>query len=59
MKNSFFDNFTRIETENEVTLKSTKPDKDGFTFTLTFTKNEQEHEESIKVIKEFFLKEIL
>jgi hypothetical protein len=47
------------ETEESIILTSKEPDKNGFTYNITFTKDETEHEESLKAIKEFFIREIL
>jgi hypothetical protein len=53
------DDYIYSETEESIILTSKEPDKDGFTFSISFTKNEQEHEESMKAIKDFFIREIL
>jgi hypothetical protein len=47
------------ENEESIILTSKEPDEDGFTFSITFTKDEKENEESLKAIKEFFIREIL
>jgi hypothetical protein len=47
------------EDEQSVYLNAIDNDEDGFKINLTFTKDQKEHDESIKVIKEFFIKEIL
>jgi hypothetical protein len=53
------DDYIYSETEESIILTSKEPDNDGFTFSISFTKNEQEHEESMKAIKDFFIREIL
>jgi hypothetical protein len=53
------DDYIYSETEESIILTSKEPDKDGFTFSIAFTKDEKEHEESMKAIKDFFIREIL
>ncbi|MGP7815570.1 hypothetical protein ACTXGU_00250 [Niallia sp. 01092] len=48
--------FTHIETEECDTYVS-KERIDGFLYKISFTKNKEEHEESLKAIKEFFIRE--
>lgn len=52
------DSYTYIENNDSIILKAKKPDKDGFIINISFTKDEKEHEESMKAIKEFFIREI-
>jgi hypothetical protein len=53
------DDYIYSETEESIILTSKEPDNDGFTFSITFTKDEKEHEESLEAIKDFFIREIL
>ena len=50
--------FTCTETETNVHFISKKPNKNGFKFEITFTKDKDEHKESMDAIKEFFIREI-
>jgi hypothetical protein len=52
------DNYIITETEECITYKSKEKNKDGFRITVSFTKDPKKHEESMKAIKEFFLREI-
>jgi hypothetical protein len=52
------DTHTYTETENEYKFNAKQYNKDGFKINISFTKNKEEHDESIKVIKEFFVREI-
>jgi hypothetical protein len=51
--------YTYIETNESVTINSKKPNKKGFIVNVSFTKNQNEHDESISAIKEFFVREVL
>jgi hypothetical protein len=51
--------FTIAETDNVITYKATKPNNKGFKINISFTKNQDEHEESMEAIEQFFIREVL
>ncbi|MEC1772311.1 hypothetical protein [Schinkia azotoformans] len=60
MKKTFSpEDYDYTETEDETIFEAKKPNKDGFIVNVSFTKDKDEHKESMDAIKEFFMKEIL
>ncbi|MFD0827599.1 hypothetical protein ACT8ZR_18385 [Neobacillus sp. M.A.Huq-85] len=55
----FENDFIRTETEDSIILKAKRRNEDGFLINITFTKNQEEHEEAMEAIEEFFIREIL
>jgi hypothetical protein len=50
--------YTYIETDEDITIKPKKPNERGFIVNVSYTKNQEEHEEAMEAIKEFFIREI-
>jgi hypothetical protein len=53
------EDYIRIETDEDITIKPKKPNKDGFIVNVSYTKNQKEHEEAMEAIKDFFVREVL
>jgi hypothetical protein len=53
------EDYIRIETEDETQFIAKKPNERGFIVNVSYTKNQEEHEEAMESIKEFFIREIL